>query len=105
VLFAVVKNEVVGNESFDDRRTRLIRVMIGFVLSGLSVFAQTGTNVMTKRHKVQEKITNQIAVLTRRSRASQLSKDFVIKRSALPRNILFAQHVVDEGCHHIVRIR
>jgi hypothetical protein len=98
MLFAVVKNEIIGNKSFDDRCTRWIRVMINFVLSSLGKFAQTGTNVTTKRLKVKEKIINQIVVLTNSGRASQLSKDFVIKRSALVCNILFAQHVVDESC-------
>ena len=77
-------------------------MVIDIVLGSLCIFAQTGTGVTTKRYKVEKKITDQIAVLTRHGRASQLNKDFIIKRSTLARNILSTQHVVDEGCCHIV---
>jgi hypothetical protein len=76
-----------------------------FVLSGLGIFAQTWPNVATKSHNVEEESTDQIIVPVNRDGASQLSKDFVIKRSVLPRNILFAHHVIDDDCRHIARVR
>jgi hypothetical protein len=88
-LFAIIKNEVAGNKSFDDCCTRWVCMVINFVLGSLCIFAQTGTNVTTETYKVKEKIINRIAILTRSSRMLQLSKDFIIKRSTLARNILF----------------
>ncbi len=96
MLFTIIKNEIAGNESFDDRRTRWVCVVINFVLGSLCIFAQTGTDVKTKRYKVKEKVINRITILTRSGGTSQLSKDFIVKRSMLARNILLAQHVVDE---------
>ncbi len=96
MLFTIIKNEIAGDESFDDRRTGWICVVINFVLGSLCIFAQTGTDVMTERYKDEEKVIDQIEILTRSSGTSQLSKDFVVERSTLSRDILFAQHVVDE---------
>jgi hypothetical protein len=46
-LFLIVKDEVIGNESLDNRFTRWISVMIDFVLSGLGIFAQARSDVVT----------------------------------------------------------
>ncbi len=97
MLFTIIKNEISGNESFDDRRTEWIRVVINFVLGGsLCILAQTGTDVTTERYKVDEKVIDRIKILTRSSGTSQLGKDFVVERSMLSSDILFTQHVVDE---------
>ncbi len=40
MLLLIVEDEIIGNESFDNRFTRWISVMIDFILSGLGIFAQ-----------------------------------------------------------------
>ncbi len=37
----IVKDETVGNESFDDGGTRRITMMVNLILSGLGIFTQT----------------------------------------------------------------
>ncbi len=46
-LLLIVEDEVVGNESFDNRYSRWISVMIDFILSGLGIFAQARSNEAT----------------------------------------------------------
>ncbi len=58
VLFLIVEDEVVGDESLDDRFTRWIGMMINFILSGLGVFAQARSNVATESHDVKKEVTD-----------------------------------------------
>jgi hypothetical protein len=53
-LLLIVENEVVGDESLDDRFTRWICMMIDFILSGLGLFAQARSNVATKSHDIKK---------------------------------------------------
>ncbi len=57
-LLLIVEDEVVGDESLDDRFTRWISVMIDFILSGLGVFAQARFNVATRSHVVKKEVTD-----------------------------------------------
>ncbi len=57
-LFLIIEDEVVGNESLDDRFTRWISMMINFILSGLGVFAQARSNVATKSHDIKKEVTD-----------------------------------------------
>ena len=56
-LLLIVHDEVVGNESLDDRFTRWLS-MIDYILSGLGVFAQARSNVATKSHDVKKEVTD-----------------------------------------------
>ncbi len=56
VLFLIVEDEVVGDESFANRFTRWISVMINFILSGLGIFAQARSNV--ESHDVKKEVTD-----------------------------------------------
>ncbi len=58
MLLLIVKDEVVGNESLDDRFTRWISMMIDFILSGLVVFAQARSDVATESHDVKKEVTD-----------------------------------------------
>ncbi len=58
MLFLIVEDEVVGNESLDNRLTRCLSVMIDFVLSGLGIFAQARSDVATKSHDVKKEVTD-----------------------------------------------
>ncbi len=55
-LLLIVEDEVVGDESLDDRLTRWISMMIDFILSGLGVFAQARSDVATESHDVKKKV-------------------------------------------------
>jgi hypothetical protein len=57
VLFLVVEDEVIGNESLDNRFSRWISVMIDFILSGLGIFTQARSDVATKSHDVKKEVT------------------------------------------------
>jgi hypothetical protein len=57
-LLLIVEDEVIGDESLDDRFTRWISMMINFSLSGLGVFAQARSDVATKRHNVKKEVTD-----------------------------------------------
>ncbi len=57
-LLLIVEDEVVGDESLDDRFTRWIGMMINFILSGLGVFAQARSDVATKSHDVEKEVTD-----------------------------------------------
>jgi hypothetical protein len=59
-LFLIIEDEVVGDESRDNCFTRWISVMINFVLSGLSLFPQVRSDVVTKCHdvKIKKEVTN-----------------------------------------------
>ncbi len=57
-LFLIVEDEVVGDESLDNRFTRWKSVMIDFVFSGLGIFAQARPNVATKSHNVKKEVTD-----------------------------------------------
>ena len=57
-LLLIIEDEVVGNESLDDRYTRWIGMMINFILSGLGVFAQARSDVVTKSHDVKKEVTD-----------------------------------------------
>ncbi len=61
----VVEDVIVGNKGLDHLVARRISVIIDLVLGGLSVFAQTTTNVTAKRHDVNEKVVNQVITVTR----------------------------------------
>ncbi len=52
-LLLIVEDEVIGNESLDDRFTRWISMMIDFILSGLGIFAQARSDVATESHDVK----------------------------------------------------
>jgi hypothetical protein len=54
----IKEDEVIGNESFNNCFTRQISVMIDFILSGLSIFAQARPNVATKSHNVKKEVTD-----------------------------------------------
>ena len=96
MLFTIIKNEIAGDKSFDDRRTRWIRVVIDFVLGGLCILAQTRTNVTTERYKVKIRLLTESKFLLEVVEHCNWAK-ILLSRGALPSNILFAQHVVDEG--------
>ncbi len=53
----IVEDEVLGDES-DNRFTRWISVMIDFILSGLGIFAQARSDVVTKSQDVKKKVTD-----------------------------------------------
>ncbi len=57
-LFLIVEDEVVSDESLDNCFTRWISVMIDFVLSGLGIFAQARSNVVTKSLDVEKEVTD-----------------------------------------------
>ncbi len=57
-LLLIVEDEVVGNESLDDRFTRWISMMINFILSGLGGFAQARPDVATKSHDIKKEVTD-----------------------------------------------
>ncbi len=57
-LLLIVEDEVIGDESLDDRFTRWICMMIDFILSGLGVFAQARSDVATKSHDVKKEVTD-----------------------------------------------
>jgi hypothetical protein len=57
-LLLIVEDEVIGNESLDDRFTRWISMMIDFILSGLGVFAQARPDVATKSHYVKKEVAD-----------------------------------------------
>jgi hypothetical protein len=57
-LLLIVDDEVVGGKSLDDRFTRWIGMMINFILSGLGVFAQARSDVVTKSHDVKKEVTD-----------------------------------------------
>ncbi len=57
VLLLIVEDEVVGNESLDDRFTRWISMMINFILSDLGVFTQARSDVLTKSHDVKKEVS------------------------------------------------
>ncbi len=61
----VLEDVIVGNKGLDHLVARQISVIIDLVLGGLSVFAQTRTNVMAKRHDVEKKVVNQVITVTR----------------------------------------
>ncbi len=88
-LLLIVEDEVVGDESLDDRFTRWISMMIDFILSGLGVFAQARSNVAAESHDVKKEVTDLILAFAGYGHSTQLGKDFVVKRSTLPCNILF----------------
>jgi hypothetical protein len=54
----IVEDEVVGDESLDDRFTRWIGMMINFILNGVGVFAQARSDVATKSHDVKKEVTD-----------------------------------------------
>jgi hypothetical protein len=58
VLFLIVEDEVIGNESLDNRFARWISVMIDFILSGLGMFAQARSDVATESHDVKKEVTD-----------------------------------------------
>ena len=58
MLFLVVEDEVVGNESLDNHFARWISVMIDFILSGLGIFTQARSDVASKSHDVEKEVTD-----------------------------------------------
>ncbi len=54
----VVKDEIVGNESFDDGSTRSISMIVDFILSGLGIFTQARPNVAAESQDVEKEITD-----------------------------------------------
>ncbi len=58
VLLLIVEDEVIGNESLDDRFTRWIGMMINFILSGLGVFTQARYDVATESQDVKKEVTD-----------------------------------------------
>jgi hypothetical protein len=57
-LLLIVENEVVCNESLDDRFTRWISMMIDFILRGLGIFTQARSDVATESHDVKKEVTD-----------------------------------------------
>jgi hypothetical protein len=57
-LLLIVEDEVVGNESLDDRFNRWIGMMINFILSGLGIFAQARSDVATESREVEKEVTD-----------------------------------------------
>jgi hypothetical protein len=57
-LLLIVEDEVVGDESLDDRFTRWIGMIIDFILSGMGIFAQARSNVATKSHDIKKEVTD-----------------------------------------------
>ncbi len=57
-LFLIVEDEVVGNESLDNHFSRWISVMINFIFSGLGIFAQAKSDVVTESHDVKKEVTD-----------------------------------------------
>jgi hypothetical protein len=57
-LLLMVEDEVIGDESLDDRFIRSIGMMIDFILSGMGVFAQARSDVATKSHDVKKEVTD-----------------------------------------------
>ncbi len=57
-LLLIIEDEVVGNESLNDRFTRWISMMIDFILSGLGVFAQARSDVATESHDIKKEVTD-----------------------------------------------
>ncbi len=57
-LLLIIEDEVVGNESLDDRFTRWISMMVDLILSGLGIFAQSRTDVATKSQDVKKEVTD-----------------------------------------------
>ncbi len=57
-LLFIVEDEVVGDESLDDRFNRWISMMIDFILSGLGVFAQARSDIATESHDVKKEVTD-----------------------------------------------
>jgi hypothetical protein len=57
-LLLIVEDEFAGNESFDYHFTRWISVMINFILSGLGIFTQARSDVVTKSHNVKKEVTD-----------------------------------------------
>ncbi len=55
-LLFIIEDEVVGDESLDDRFTRWISLMIDFILSGLGIFAQARSDVATKSHDIKKEV-------------------------------------------------
>ncbi len=54
----VVKDEIVGNESFDDGSTGRISMIVGFILSSYGIFTQARPDVAAKSHNVRYEITD-----------------------------------------------
>ena len=54
----IVEDEVIGDESLDDRFTRYKSMMINFILSGLGILAQARSDVATKSHDVKKEVTD-----------------------------------------------
>ncbi len=57
-LFLVVEDDVVGNESLNNHSARWISVMIGFILSGLGIFAKARSNLATESHNIEKEVTD-----------------------------------------------
>ena len=79
-------------------------MVINLVLGCLSIFAQTRTDVATQGNDVEEKTLCRVVAFARLCRFTQLGKDLVVERSALPCNLLFSHHVRDKDGRHIVGI-
>jgi hypothetical protein len=58
MLFLVVEDDFVGNESLDNHFARWISAMINFILSGLGIIAQARFNVSTESHNVKKEVTD-----------------------------------------------
>ncbi len=58
MLPLIVEDEVIGNESFDDCCTRRISVIINLIPSGLGIFAQARSDVVTESHNVKKEVTD-----------------------------------------------
>ncbi len=57
-LLLIIEDEVVGNESLDDRFTRWMSMMINFILSGLGLVTQARSDVATESHDVKKEVTD-----------------------------------------------
>ena len=57
-LLLIVEDEIVGDESLDDRFTKWLGMMIDFILSGLGIFAQVRSDVVTKSRNIKKDVTD-----------------------------------------------
>jgi hypothetical protein len=58
MLPIIVKDEVVGNESFVDKSTQMISLIGDLILSGLGIFTQARVDVAAESHDAEKEITD-----------------------------------------------
>jgi hypothetical protein len=61
-LPVVIKDEIVGNESFDGSNTGRISMIVDHIFSGLGIFTQARPDVVAESHDVKKEITDRILI-------------------------------------------